>query len=157
MAAAVPPRGALLGLDLGTRTIGIAASDPDRRIASPLRTIRRTKFTPDVAEVFALMDERTVCGLVLGWPVEMSGAAGKRCQATRGFAENMLRLRDMPVLLWDERLSTSAVERMMVDEFDLSRGKRAAKVDAAAAAYILQGALDALGRISAGAGGERAI
>jgi putative Holliday junction resolvase len=146
MAEAVPGTGALLGLDLGTRTIGVAASDPARRIASPVTTIRRTKFTPDAARLFALMDDRNVVGLVLGWPVEMSGEEGKRCQSTRNFAENVLHIRDIPVLLWDERLSTSAVERMMVQEFDLSRRKRAEKVDAAAAAYILQGALDALAR-----------
>lgn len=144
MTALLPPRGALFGLDLGTRTLGVATSDPDRRIASPLRTIRRTRFTADADALLAMMAERDVCGLVLGWPREMDGTEGRRCQATRSFADNLLRRHAVPLLLWDERLSTSAVERMMVGEFDMSRARRAEKVDSAAAAYILQGALDAL-------------
>jgi len=147
MAAALPRSGAVFGLDLGTKTIGLATSDPGRSLASPLETVRRTKFTRDVEQVMALMDERNVQGLVLGWPLEMDGTEGKRCQSTRSFASNFLAIRKTPILLWDERLSTSAVERMMVQEFDMSRGKRAQKVDAAAAAFILQGALDALARV----------
>jgi len=146
MAAALPTRGALFGLDLGTKTIGLATSDPDRRLASPLETVRRTKFTRDVDHVLAMMDERHVQGVVLGWPLEMDGTEGKRCQSTRSFAANFMKMRAVPILLWDERLSTSAVERMMVQEFDMSRRQRAEKVDAAAAAFILQGALDALNR-----------
>jgi putative Holliday junction resolvase len=144
MAALLPPRGAVFGLDLGTKTIGLATSDPDRLLASPMETVRRTKFTRDVAHVMAMMDERNVVGLVLGWPLEMDGTEGKRCQSTRSFAINFTKIRPVPCLLWDERLSTSAVERMMVQEFDMSRRKRADKVDAAAAAFILQGALDGL-------------
>ena len=148
MAAVLPVRGTLFGLDLGSKTIGLATSDPDRRLASPLRTLKRAKFTADASALLALMDEREVCALVLGWPLEMDGTAGRRCQSTRSFAFNFLKIRDIPVLLWDERLSTAAVERMMIQEFDLSRQRRAARVDSAAAAFILQGALDALGASS---------
>ncbi|MQX36867.1 Holliday junction resolvase RuvX [Roseospira navarrensis] len=146
MAQALPPTGALFGLDLGTKTIGLATSDPLRGLASPLETVKRTRFTQDMARILALMEERAVVGLVLGWPLEMDGTEGRRCQSTRSFATNVQSIRPIPLLLWDERLSTSAVQRMMVDEFDMSRGKRAQKVDAAAAAFILQGALDALRR-----------
>lgn len=149
MAAVLPRRGAVFGLDLGTKTIGLATSDPDRRLASPLETVRRIKFTRDVEYVMTLMDERNAVGVVLGWPLEMDGTEGKRCQATRSFAANFAKIRSAPILLWDERLSTSAVERMMVEEFDMSRRQRAQKVDAAAAAFILQGALDALTREAA--------
>ncbi|MBB4286062.1 Holliday junction resolvase RuvX [Roseospira goensis] len=155
MAAALPARGALFGLDLGTKTLGIAVCDPGWHIASPLQTLTRTKFTRDAADLFALMDARAAVGLVLGWPREMDGTEGRRCQATRSFANNLLKSRDVPLLLWDERLSTSAVERMMVREFDMSRQKRAARVDAAAAAYILQGALDALARQGPAGGSDR--
>jgi putative Holliday junction resolvase len=148
MAAALPARGTLFGLDLGSKTIGLATSDPDRRLASPLRTLKRGKFTADATALLALMEERAVCGLVLGWPLEMDGTMGRRCQSTRSFASNLLKMRDIPLLLWDERLSTAAVERMMIREFDLSRQRRAARVDSAAAAFILQGALDALGALS---------
>ncbi len=146
MAAALPARGAVFGLDLGSKTIGVATSDVTRVVASPLETLRRTRFSRDVETLFARMDHRAVVGLVLGWPREMDGREGSRCQATRAFADNLLKMRDIPILFWDERLSTSAVQRMMVDEFDLSRERRAAKVDALAAAYILQGALEALAR-----------
>jgi len=146
MAALLPARGALFGLDLGTKTLGVAASDPDRRLASPLLTLRRAKFSTDADALLSMMSERDVRGLVLGWPLEMDGSAGKRCQATRSFAFNILKLKDIPLLLWDERLSTAAVERMMIREFDLSRQRRAARVDSAAAAYLLQGALDAMAR-----------
>ncbi|KAA5606872.1 Holliday junction resolvase RuvX [Roseospira marina] len=146
MAAVLPTPGALFGLDLGTKTIGLATSDPGRCLASPVETLRRAKFSQDAAQVMARMDERQIQGLVLGWPLEMDGNEGKRCQSTMSFARNFLEMRAVPILLWDERLSTSAVERMMVREFDMTRDRRAAKVDAAAAAYILQGALDALGR-----------
>jgi len=146
MAAALPARGALFGLDLGSKTIGLAASDDTRTVASPLETLPRTRFGRDAEALFSAMDERGVVGLVLGWPLEMDGGQGSRCQATQAFADNLLKKREIPIFFWDERLSTSAVQRMMVHEFDLSRGRRAAKVDAVAAAYILQGALDALAR-----------
>ncbi|CCG09503.1 Holliday junction resolvase RuvX [Pararhodospirillum photometricum] len=146
--AALPRRGALLGFDLGTRTIGVAACDVSWRIATPVTTVRRTKFGADAKVLQALIDERGAVGLVLGLPVEMDGSQGSRCQSTRAFAQNFLALRDLPLVLWDERLSTAAVERFLVGEADLSRAKRAQVVDRAAAAYILQGALDALARLA---------
>ncbi|SDG39929.1 Holliday junction resolvase RuvX [Roseospirillum parvum] len=145
---AAAPRGrSLMGLDLGTRTIGLAVSDPDWRIASPLDTIRRRRLAADLDALLAAMDSRQVGGLVLGWPVEMDGRPGKRCQATRQFARDLLTHREVPIALWDERLSTAAVERVMIADMDLSRRRRAGKVDQSAAAWILQGALDALGRL----------
>ena len=143
---ALPPRGALLGLDVGTKTIGMALSDPDRRVASPLDTIRRTKFGEDASRLEALIDERRVAGLVIGLPVALDGSEGPRCQSVRQFAANMMARRDLPTLLWDERFSTAAVERFLVEEADMSRKRRAEVVDKMAAAYILQGALDALNR-----------
>jgi len=142
----------LLGLDLGEKTIGMAISDSDFIIASPVGTIRRRKFTQDAAELLDLVDARDVGGLVIGLPVNMDGTEGPRCQSARQFAGNLLALRDLPVAFWDERLSTRAVERAMVNA-DLSRKKRAKRVDTAAAAYILQGALDGLRH--AHSGGER--
>lgn len=136
----------ILGLDLGTKTIGLAISDALLMLATPLETIRRTKFTKDVEALFRIMDEREVGALVLGLPVEMSGEEGKRCQATRQFATNVLEKRDVPLAFWDERLSTAAVERVMIEDYDMSRKKRAERVDAAAAAFILQGVLDTLRR-----------
>lgn len=136
----------ILALDLGTRTIGLAISDGLLMLAHPLETIRRTKFTRDMETLFAIMDAREVGALVLGLPVEMSGEEGKRCQATRQFATNLLEKRDVPLAFWDERLSTAAVERVMIEDYDMSRKKRAERVDAAAAAFILQGVLDSLGR-----------
>jgi putative Holliday junction resolvase len=140
---ALPRDGALFGLDLGTKTIGVAASDTRRMIASPVTTIKRKKFSIDAQALLALIDERAIVGLVLGLPVEMDGTMGSRCQATKAFARNLLALRDLPLLLWDERLSTAAVERILIGEADLTRAKRAQVVDRAAAAYILQGVLDA--------------
>ncbi|HWA45489.1 MAG TPA: Holliday junction resolvase RuvX [Hypericibacter adhaerens] len=143
---ALPPRGALMGLDVGTKTIGMALSDPDRRVASPLDTIRRTKFGEDAARLEALIDERRVAGLVIGLPVALDGSEGPRCQSVRQFAANLMARRDLPTLLWDERFSTAAIERFLVDEADMSRKRRSEVVDKMAAAYILQGALDALNR-----------
>jgi putative Holliday junction resolvase len=134
----------LLGLDLGTKTIGLAVSDGTRMTATPVDTIRRTKFTQDAEALFNIVDDLQVHALIFGWPVEMDGTEGKRCQSTMSFAQNLLSQRDMPIAFWDERLSTSAVQRMMTDEMDMSRKRRAEVVDKAAAAYILQGALDAL-------------
>lgn len=145
---AAAPRGRpLIGLDLGTRTLGLAVCDPDWRIASPLTTLKRTRLAADLEALFAEMDSRQVGGVVLGWPVEMDGRPGRRCQATRQFARDLLARRAVPIALWDERLSTAAVERAMIAEMDLSRRRRAKKVDQSAAAWILQGALDALGRL----------
>ncbi|MGF1626783.1 MAG: Holliday junction resolvase RuvX [Alphaproteobacteria bacterium] len=142
--AAVAPPLRLLGLDLGTKTIGVAACDGGWIIASPVATIRRQKLQPDLDALFRLADERRVGGLVLGLPINMDGSEGPRAQATRAFARELLKRRVLPILLWDERLSTSAVERQMIEGADMSRRRRALEVDQAAAAYILQGAIDAL-------------
>jgi putative Holliday junction resolvase len=139
------PRGAaLLGLDLGEKTIGVAAADRAWSVASPVETIRKTKFNADAARLFELMDERAAVALIVGLPVNMDGTEGPRCQSVRAFARNLLRLRDIPVAFWDERLSSAAVERMMISEADLSRARRAEVVDKLAAAWILQGALERL-------------
>ncbi len=131
----------LFGLDLGTKTIGVALCDVTRMIASPLETIRRTKFTADAARLFELAAAHGVAGLVLGFPINMDGTEGPRCQATRAFARNINRLSPMPVLLWDERLTTAEAERMLI-EADASRRRRAEVIDKLAATIILQGALD---------------
>ena len=145
LAAATPPRTPWAGLDLGEKTIGVAVSDLTRTIASPLALIRRSKFTLEAEELFALMRGRGAVGVVIGLPLNMDGTEGARCQSNRAFARNLLRLRpELPMAFWDERLSTVAVTRMLVGEADLSRAKRAQVVDRAAAAYILQGALDRL-------------
>ncbi|MDO8605262.1 MAG: Holliday junction resolvase RuvX [Phaeospirillum sp.] len=135
----------LMGLDLGTKTIGLALSDVSRTIATPFDTIRRTKFTKDAETLLAIVDRQGVGGLVLGLPVEMDGGEGARCQSARAFATNLAKLRDLPVAFWDERLSTAAVTRTLL-EADASRKRRAEVVDKMAAAYILQGLLDGIGR-----------
>jgi len=142
----LPPRGALIGLDLGTNTIGVAASDPDRRLASGVETVARKTFTADAQRLLALAAERSAVGFVLGLPVNMDGSEGPRAQATRAFARNLAKLTALPIALWDERLSTAAVERQLIAA-DVSRKKRAAVIDQHAAAYILQGALDRLARL----------
>ena len=134
----------IVGLDLGEKTIGVAVSDVGRTIASPLALIRRTKFTTDAERLFALMASRGAAGLVIGLPVSMDGSEGPRCQSVRAFARNLLRLKDLPIAFWDERLSSAAVNRMLIDEADVTRARRADLVDKAAAAWILQGALDRL-------------
>ena len=131
----------LLGLDLGTKTIGVAVSDATLSIGSSLETIKRTKFSKDVERLNELCAQDSVFGLVMGFPLNMDGSEGPRAQATRAFVRNLARLSDLPVVLWDERLSTVAAERAMI-EADMSRKKRAEKIDAAAASFILQGALD---------------
>ena len=141
---ATPPRTPWLGLDLGDKTIGVAVSDRDRMIASPLELIRKVKFTPDAERLFQLMQGRGAVGLIVGLPVNMDGTEGTRCQSNRAFARNLLRLKDLPIAFWDERMSTMAVNRMLIDEADVSRARRAEVVDKAAAAWILQGALDRL-------------
>jgi putative Holliday junction resolvase len=146
-AALLPPRGALIGLDLGTKTIGVASSDPDRRLATGVETIARTAFKADAQRLLALAAERKAVGLVLGLPINMDGSEGPRAQSTRAFARNLARLTDLPIALWDERLSTAAVERDLISA-DASRKKRAAVIDQHAAAFILQGALDRLARIN---------
>ena len=142
--AALPPRTPLAGLDLGEKTIGVAVSDRERMIASPLELIRKSKFTDDAALLFKLMADRGAEGLVIGLPVNMDGAEGPRCQSVRAFARNLLRLRELPIAFWDERLSTVAAQRMLTAEADLTRARRADLVDKTAAAWILQGALDRL-------------
>ena len=146
--AALPPAGALIGLDLGDKTIGVAVSDARRSLATPLETLPRRKFGADAAALSAIAGPRAVCGFVLGWPRNMDGSEGPRAQSTRAFARNLARALDMPVLLWDERLSTVAVERAMIAA-DLSRKRRAERVDRAAAAYILDGALERFARLNA--------
>jgi len=141
----LPPRGALIGLDLGTKTIGVATSDPDRRLATAVETIARKAFTADATRVLALAAERKAAGLVLGLPVNMDGSEGPRAQSTRAFARNLARLTELPIALWDERLSTAAVERELIAA-DVSRGKRKAVIDQHAAVFILQGALDRIRR-----------
>jgi putative Holliday junction resolvase len=142
--AALPPRTPVAGLDLGEKTIGVAMSDLTLSISSPLALIRRSKFTQEAEALFALMAERGAGGLVIGLPVNMDATEGARCQSNRAFARNILRLRDLPIAFWDERMSTQAVERMLIGEADMTRAKRAEVVDRAAAGYILQGALDRL-------------
>jgi putative Holliday junction resolvase len=143
--ALLPKRGALIGLDLGTKTIGVAVSDPERRVAAPVETIARGRFQTDAQRILALAAERRAVGLVLGLPINMDGSEGPRAQSTRAFARNLARLMELPIALWDERLSTAAVERALIAA-DASRASRKAAIDAHAATYILQGALDRLAR-----------
>src|SRR6476659_3583608 len=144
--AAVPPGSRVLGLDVGTKTIGMALSDTRLVIASPLETIRRSgRFRDDAAALFALVDRHGVGGLVIGLPLALSGGDSPRTQSVRQFARNILAVRDLPVAFWDERLSTAAVTREMIAH-DMTRKRRAEIVDRVAAAYILQGCLDAIGR-----------
>lgn len=131
----------LLGLDLGTKTIGLALSDVMRQIATPLETIRRTKFKEDAGQLLKLANEHGAGGLVIGLPVNLDGSEGPRAQSTRAFARNLAQLTDLPMAFWDERLSTAAAERALL-EADASRKRRAEVIDKMAAAYILQGALD---------------
>lgn len=145
LAASWPPRGALIGLDLGTKTIGVAASDPDRRLATGVETVARSKFTADAARLIALAAERNAIGFVLGLPLNMDGSEGPRAQSTRAFARNFSKLTELPIALWDERLSTAAVERELIAA-DMSRARRDAVIDQHAAAFILQGALDRLAK-----------
>lgn len=145
-AALFPSRGALLGLDLGTKTIGVATSDPDRRLATIVETVARKSFQADAARLLHLAGERNAVGWVLGLPINMDGSEGPRAQSARAFARNLGRLTDYPIALWDERLSTAAVERGLIAA-DMSRARRAAVIDQHAAAYILQGALDRLARL----------
>ncbi|MCV2866530.1 Holliday junction resolvase RuvX [Albidovulum sediminicola] len=144
--AALPPMRAVAGLDLGEKTIGVAVSDRMLSVASPLQTIRRTKFTKDAEALLALAAARELGGLILGLPRNMDGSEGPRCQSTRAFARNLSRLTDMPIGFWDERLSTVAAERALL-EADTSRKRRSEVIDHVAAGYILQGALDRIGHL----------
>ncbi|TYB82810.1 Holliday junction resolvase RuvX [Maritimibacter fusiformis] len=142
-AAALAPATALAGLDFGDKTIGVAVSDSLRQVATPLSTIRRKKFTQDAEALMAILDARSIGGIVIGLPRNMDGSEGPRCQSTRAFARNLSRLTDLPIGFWDERLSTVAAERALI-EADTSRKRRAEVIDHVAAGYILQGALDRL-------------
>ena len=144
-AAHLPARGALIGLDLGTKTIGVASSDPDRRLATAVETLARKNFTADAARLLVLAAERKAAGFVLGLPVNMDGSEGPRAQSTRAFARNLARLTELPIAFWDERLSTAAAERELIAA-DLTRARRAKVIDQHAAVLILQGALDRLAR-----------
>ena len=147
-AGLLTPGRALLGLDFGTKTIGVAVSDTFRRVASPLETIRRTRFGVDAARLLALAEGRGAGGFVLGLPRNMDGSEGPRAQSTRAFARNLSGLTELPIALWDERLSTIAAERALL-EADASRRRRAEVIDQVAAGYILQGFLDRLGHLGA--------
>ena len=147
-ASLLPARGALIGLDLGTKTIGVATSDPDRRLATAVETIARKTFSADAKRLLALAAERKAIGFVLGLPINMDGSEGPRAQSARAFARNLAKLTEVPIALWDERLSTAAVERELIAA-DASRARRKAVIDQHAAVYILQGALDRLARMDA--------
>lgn len=143
-ATSLPQMKAIAGLDLGTVTIGVAVSDTFLSVATPLETIKRKKFTVDAEKLLAICSARRIGGLVLGLPRNMDGTEGPRCQATRAFARNLSRLTEVPISYWDERLSTVAAERALL-EADTSRKRRSEVIDHVAASYILQGALDRLG------------
>jgi putative Holliday junction resolvase len=140
------PRARLMGVDLGTKTIGLSLSDVERRIATPLETLKRTKFTPDAGRIRSLVERYDVGGMVFGLPLNMDGSEGPRVQATRAFVRNLVPVLARPILFWDERLSTIAVTRALLDA-NASRSRRAELVDKMAAAYILQGALDRFERL----------
>ena len=142
-----PERGALIGLDLGTKTIGVAVSDPDRRLATGVETIQRKAFKADAARLLAIAGERNAVGFVLGLPINMDASEGPRAQSTRAFARNFAKLTDLAIALWDERLSTAAVERELIG-MDMSRARRAEVIDEHAAIFILQGALDRLATLA---------
>lgn len=147
-ARTLAPRRSLIGLDLGTKTIGVAVSDLSRMIASGVTTIARTKFKEDAAELLRIVARQDACGLVIGLPLNLDGSSGPRVQSTRSFVRNLAPLCPLPVLLWDERLSTVAAERMLIDA-DASRRRRAEVIDKVAATIILQSALDRLRHIEA--------
>jgi putative Holliday junction resolvase len=148
-AAIIPPFRAIFGLDFGEKTIGVAASDLRRTVATPIEVIRRTKFTEDAAKLLAMVQTRNIAGLILGLPLNMDGSEGPRVQSTRAFARNLVKLTDLPITYWDERLSTVAAERALL-EADTSRKRRKEVIDQVAAGYILQGALDRMAHL----GGE---
>ena len=147
-AAALPRDRALIGLDLGTKTIGVAVSDLRRQVATPLETVKRKKFTQDAARLLEIIAARNIGGILLGLPRNMDGSEGPRCQSTRAFARNLAGLSDLPIGYWDERLSTVAAERALL-ESDTSRARRAELIDNVAAAIILQGALDRMNHLGA--------
>jgi putative holliday junction resolvase len=146
-AQALRPNRAIAGLDFGEKTIGVAISDLRRSVASPTETIRRTKFTEDAAKLLQIVASRDIHGVILGLPLNMDGSEGPRVQSTRAFARNLARLTDLPIFYWDERLSTVAAERALL-EADTSRKRRKEVIDAVAAGYILQGALDRMAHLT---------
>ena len=148
-AEALAPMRALAGLDLGTKTIGVAVSDNFLTVATPLETVKRKKFGVDAARLLEIAAERDLGGIILGLPRNMDGSEGPRCQSTRAFARNLSRLTDLPIGFWDERLSTVAAERALL-EADTSRARRAEVIDHVAAGYILQGVMDRLGHLKRG-------
>lgn len=148
-AATLPANRAIAGLDFGDKTIGIAISDLRRMVATPVETLRRVKFTEDATRLLALLTTRGAHGIVLGLPLNMDGSTGPRVQATQAFARNLARMTDLPITFWDERLSTVAAERALL-EADTSRKRRKEVIDAVAAGYILQGALDRMGHMGNG-------
>lgn len=148
-AAALPPMNALMGLDLGTKTIGVAVSDRIGAVATPLETVKRKKFTADAARLLEIIQQRDISGILLGLPRNMDGTEGPRCQSTRAFARNLAQLTDLPISFWDERLSTVAAEKALL-EADTTRKRRAEVIDHVAASYILQGALDRMRHLKNG-------
>jgi putative holliday junction resolvase len=153
-AAAIPDYLPIVGLDPGEKTLGVAVSDVTLTVASPLALIKKTKFTEDARLLFELMGSRKAVGVVIGLPMNMDGTEGARCQSNRAFGRNLLRLReDLPITFWDERLSTAAVTRVLIDEHDVNRKRRAEVVDKMAAAWILQGALERMRGIKEAAEG----
>lgn len=135
-----------LGLDIGTKTVGLSISDGDYKVASPLETLNRTKFRDDAQRLLAIVDNRNVGGFIAGLPISLDGTEGPRCQSVRQFAENLLAIRDLPFAFWDERMSTAAMQRFLIGEVDMTRKRRGEVIDKLAATYILQGALDFLGQ-----------
>ncbi|EDZ46950.1 Holliday junction resolvase RuvX [Leisingera daeponensis] len=148
-AAALPPMSALMGLDLGTKTIGVAVSDRIGAVATPLETVKRKKFSTDAARLLEIIQARDISGILLGLPRNMDGTEGPRCQSTRAFARNLMQLTDLPISFWDERLSTVAAEKALL-EADTTRKRRAEVIDHVAASYILQGALDRMRHLKNG-------
>ena len=147
LAEALPRTGRVIGLDVGSKTIGLALSDVLRTVATPLETVRRSKFRQDAAHLIALEEEHNIEAYVIGLPVNMDGSEGPRAQSTRAFARNLSQLTERPIAFWDERLSTAAAERALL-EADASRKRRAEVIDKMAASYILQGALDRLSALA---------
>ncbi|UWQ60002.1 Holliday junction resolvase RuvX [Leisingera caerulea] len=148
-ATALPPMSALMGLDLGTKTIGVAVSDRIGAVATPLETVKRKKFSLDAARLLEIIQARDISGILLGLPRNMDGTEGPRCQSTRAFARNLMQLTDLPISFWDERLSTVAAEKALL-EADTTRKRRAEVIDHVAASYILQGALDRMRHLKNG-------
>lgn len=151
LAETLQPAQAIAGLDLGTKTIGLAMSDLSRRFATPRPVLKRVKFTQDAAVLLAFAEKEKVAAFIIGLPINMDGSAGPRAQATRAFVRTMGEKTALPFIFWDERLSTVAAERVLL-EMDVSRAKRAERIDLAAASFILQGALDRLSTLARSAG-----